>query len=204
MPASRGFLPRRDQVIAACLVGAVVVVVGYASGLGLKPGVVAAGGPPAAVPGGKRPGAPVTPGNQPAPGTQLPPENQLPPIDAVQPMPPAPGPGNSGGPVPGPVGVVVPPATQPPAGSPAPPGTTPPPSPPPLPLPTPGTPLPPCKPGVVQPVLDTLGGLPLLGSLVAGLGVTGPNGLPAQLLGYCQLPTGAIVPLFAATAPGGG
>ncbi|EOD63425.1 hypothetical protein H480_37070, partial [Amycolatopsis vancoresmycina DSM 44592] len=47
----RGPALRRDHVIAASLAGAVVVVVGYASGIGLHPGTAAAA-PPAVADGG--------------------------------------------------------------------------------------------------------------------------------------------------------
>ncbi|WP_215547265.1 hypothetical protein [Amycolatopsis sp. CA-230715] len=180
---------RRDHVIAASLAGAVVVVVGYASGIGLRPGTSAEATPPAD--GGQQQAAPAVPGaGQPVPGA-LPPPDSVPPLPAVpvlpvaaqppdptppmEPMPPMP-PQSPGGvvvtPTPGPgPEQPPPPATTPPL---PPPGTTP-----------PGTPVPVCQPGVPQQLLDTVGGIPLLGTLTTGLGVTGPNGLTEALLGHC-------------------
>ncbi|NBH11779.1 hypothetical protein GTY80_52140, partial [Amycolatopsis sp. SID8362] len=66
-----------------------------------------------------------------------------------------------------------------------PPGTTPPP---------PGTDVPACQPGAVQQVLDTVGGLPVLGALTTGLGVTGPDGAGALVLGYCRTTDGGLEP----------
>jgi len=172
--------PRRDHVIAASLAGAVVVVVGYASGIGLhtattatpvppplaqvpQPSTPPAEQPPAAMPSDVRP-APL-----PAAAVGYP---QQPPDT----MPPMPG------------GVDVDPTTEP-----APPTTT---------MPTPTTPPPPpetgvpaCQPAVAQQVLDTVGGLPLIGSVTGGLGVTGPDGLTATILGYCRAADGTLTPV---------
>ncbi|WP_410638914.1 hypothetical protein [Amycolatopsis sp. lyj-346] len=197
----RGPALRRDHVIAASLAGAVVVVVGYASGIGLRPGTAAAT-PPVVADGG-HPATPHPPGAQPPPAGRLPTGGPASPLPAVPvgdlpsvPMPP----------MPGDTGVVVP---VPDPGSPGA-GTPPPPSPPgsapPVP-PPPGTAVPACQPGVPQQVLDTVGGLPLLGAVTAGLGVTGPSGVGALVLGYCLTPDGglepAMVPAPAPTVPSG-
>lgn len=185
----RGPALRRDHVIAASLAGAVVVVVGYASGIGLRPGSAAdAATPP-----------PVADGGPPAPATTQPLPSGLPPsgVPAVplpagappaEPMPPMP-------PVPSTPGDVVV------APTPAPVPTTPPTTPPP---PPPGTDVPACEPGAAQQVLDTVGGLPLLGTVTTGLGVTGPDGLGALVLGYCRAPDGALIPAAVpSTVPSG-
>jgi hypothetical protein len=199
---------RRDHLIAASLTSAVVVVVGYASGLGLRPGgAVAAQPPPAA--DVTQPATPTTPsGQQPAPSNEMPSMGQLPPLPPLpadsRPADSVPS-GTPGGAVDVPVD-----GTQPDPGSAPPPIGTAPPSPPPStpvpPPPPPGTDLPACKPGVTQQVLDTVGGLPLLGTLTTGLGVTGPDGLGATVLGYCRTPDGAsqlaLVP--APAVPGAG
>lgn len=79
----RGQGPLRDNVIAACLVGAVVVVIGYASGLGLRTDLAAANTPAAAAPA--QPGVPAV-----APPPPLPPAGLLPPPGApVNAAPPA-------------------------------------------------------------------------------------------------------------------
>jgi len=200
----RGPALRRDHVIAASLAGAVVIVVGYASGIGLRPGTAAAT-PPAVADGG-HPAAPETPAAQPLPAGRLPtggPASPLPalpvgdqPAVPMPPLPPMPS-------MPGDIGVVpVPdpgsldPGTPPPPSSPEP--TTPVP-------PPPGTDLPACQPGVPQQVLDTVGGLPLLGAVTTGLGVTGPAGIGAQVLGYCRTPDGGLEPAMvpATTVPSG-
>ncbi len=200
-----GSAPRRDHVIAASLAGAVVIVVGYASGIGLRPGTA---GEPAALPpvadGGHQatpetPGAqPVPPGLPPAgvPAAPLPavpvgdqPVAAIPSIPSMPSMPPMPG-GGAVDPAPDP--------GSPPSSSPPPPTTTPP-------LPPPGTDVPACRPGVPQQVLDTVGGLPLLGAVTTGLGVTGPDGVGALVLGYCRTADGglepAMVPAGAVGAP---
>ncbi|MBB1159853.1 MULTISPECIES: hypothetical protein [Amycolatopsis] len=181
--ASVGRGPRRDQVVAACLAGAVVVVVGYASGIGLK--TTAASGPAPS----DQPPAQAAPAPQP-----VLPNGELPPPGAVQPMPPVPGGGIPPVDAPPPAAPVtdlppgeVPPPTgdiPQPSGDPMPPAPpdTPPQTPPETPPPT-GTPT--CRPGAVQPVLDTVSGLPLVGGLTTGLAVTGPDGLLATLIGSC-------------------
>lgn len=66
MAGSRGMSVTRDELIAACLVGAVVVVVGYASGLGLKTTTTASAAPPVSA-GGAPPPAGVQPAEIPPP-----------------------------------------------------------------------------------------------------------------------------------------
>ncbi|SEC95769.1 hypothetical protein SAMN04489727_5753 [Amycolatopsis tolypomycina] len=179
----RGPALRRDHVIAASLAGAVVIVVGYASGIGLRPGTAAAT-PPVVADGGHPPAAPQTPAPQPLPVGQLPTGGPPSPLPAVPvgdvpaaPMPSMPGAvpiPDPGSPDPG-----SPPSSPPPSTSPAPP---------------PGTDVPTCQPGVPQQVLDTVGGLPLLGAVTSGLGVTGPDGVGALVLGYCRNPDGGLEP----------
>ncbi len=181
----RGPALRRDHVIAASLAGAVVVVVGYASGIGLRPGTAAAT-PPVVADGG-HPAAPETSVPQPVPAGQLPTGGPASPLPAMpvgdQPAAPMP-------PMPGDTGVV--PVPEP--GSPDP-GTSPPPSSPPPTTPAPPeTDVPACQPGVPQQILDTVGGLPLLGSVTTGLGVTGPAGVGALVLGYCRTADGGLEP----------
>ncbi|WP_103338951.1 hypothetical protein [Amycolatopsis sp. CA-126428] len=200
----RGPALRRDHVIAASLAGAVVIVVGYASGLGLRPGTAAAT-PPAVADGG-RPATPRTPGAQPVPAGRLPTGGPVSPLPAIpvggRPADPVP----SMPPMPGDTGVV--PVADP--GSPEP-GTMPPPVSSPEPTtpapPPPGNDVPACQAGVPQQVLDTVGGLPLLGSLTTGLGVTGPDGAAALILGYCRAADGgltpAMVPVPTPTVPSG-
>jgi len=159
---------RRDHVIAAGLAGAVVIVVGYASGLGLKPGSVGAGSSVTA--DGGQHSTPQTPaGERPVPS------GQLPSPDAVPPMPPVPG-GTQPVDVPPSPPDVVPVTTMPTE------------------QPPPGTPSPECQPGLVQPVLNAASGLPLVGDLTGGLGITGPSGLLSTLLGSCPAPAVATTP----------
>ncbi|WP_370940711.1 hypothetical protein [Amycolatopsis sp. cg13] len=182
----------REQVVAACLAGAVVVVVGYASGIGLK--TTAASGPVAL----DQAPAQAAPAPQP-----VLPNGELPPPGAVQPMPPVPGGGIPPVDAPPPAAPVadapsgeVPPPTgeiPQPSGDPMPPA--PPETPPQTPTGTPppsGTPT--CQPGAVQPVLDTVSGLPLIGGLTTGIGVTGPDGLLSTILGSCPPVQPAAIP----------
>jgi hypothetical protein len=186
---------RRDHLIAASLASAVVVVVGYASGIGLRPGGVAVAEPPPA--GTGLPATPAGPsGEQGVPSNQMPSMGPLPPLTTGSPPPgsiPAGTPGDvAAAPVVGtpPDPGTAPPSIDPPStDSPSPPSSTPVP-----PLPPPGTELPACQPGVTQQVLDTVGGVPLLGSLTTGLGVTGPDGVGAMVLGYCRTQDGASQP----------
>jgi hypothetical protein len=185
----RGPALRRDHVIAASLAGAVVIVVGYASGLGLRPGGTAGAATPPVVADGGHPATPATPGTQPLPAGQPPSDVPVVPLPAVpvgdQPVPAMP----SMPSMPGDTGVVPTPQPQPTEpGSPEP---TPPPT---TPVPPPGGDVPACQPGVTQQVLDTVGGLPLVGSLTTGLGVTGPGGVGALVLGYCRTTDGGLEP----------
>lgn len=177
----RGPALSRDHLIAASLAGAVVVVVGYASGIGLRPGSTAAAAPPVVTDGGPH-GAPAT--ENPVPPGEPPANVPAAPLPAapIAGAPIALPPDSSMPPMPGGVDVEPAPVTE----TPPPPGTTVPPPPP------PGTELPACQPGVAQQVLDTVGGLPLLGSVTTGLGVTGPDGLGATVLGYCRTADGTV------------
>lgn len=179
----RGSALRRDHVIAASLAGAVVVVVGYASGIGLRPGGADAATPPVVADGG-HPVTPETPGTQPLPSA-------LPPSDVpVSPLPAVPVGDQPATAIPSmPGDVVVAPTLDPGPSAP-----TTPPEPTTPPLPPPGTDVPACQPGAAQQVLDTVGGLPLLGAVTTGLGVTGPDGLGALILGYCRTPDGGLEP----------
>jgi hypothetical protein len=180
----RGPAVRRDHVIAASLAGAVVVVVGYASGIGLRPGGAADAATPPAVADGGHPATPETPGTQPLPSA-------LPPSDVpVSPLPAVPvgdQPATTMPSMPGDVGATPVPDPGSPAPT-APPGSTT------APLPPPGTDVPACQAGAAQQVLDTVGGLPLVGAVTTGLGVTGPDGLGALVLGYCRTPEGGLEP----------
>ncbi|MEU8411390.1 hypothetical protein AB0C24_01310 [Amycolatopsis japonica] len=176
--ALRAIVPGRDQLIAASLTGAVVIVVGYASGLGLKPGT-AAENPPTAIAQPAPSGSSPVPDGKPPPPAPIPSLPAVPVADAPAPVAP-PGPGG---------GVDVSPSAPPP--EPVPP-THPHPVPPTTP-PPPAEELPVCQPGAVQQVLDTVAALPLLGGVTGGLGVTGADGLGASLLGYCRAPDGTVV-----------
>jgi hypothetical protein len=201
--ALRGIALRRDHVVAASLAAAVVVVVGYASGLGLRPGIVASAGSPPPSAAGPAPSVPG--GDQPAPPGGLPSVGAIPPLPA-QPVGGSPSdvtPADLPANMPGNV-VAQPTATPPPdpgspaPGEPAPPGSTTPP------VPPPGTELPACTPGLPQQALDTVGGLPLVGGVTIGLGLSGPGGLGALVLGYCRAADGntqlAMVPKPAPTS----
>lgn len=177
--ALRAIVPRRDQLIAASLTGAVVIVVGYASGLGLKPGTAAENPPPVIAqpaPSGQSP----VPDGKPPPPASIPSLPAVPVTDAPAPVAP-PGPGG---------GVDASPSAPPP--EPVPP-THPHPEPPTTSPPPPPEELPNCQSGAVQQVLDTVAALPLLGGVTAGLGVTGADGLGATLLGYCRADDGTVV-----------
>jgi hypothetical protein len=169
----------RDHVIAASLAGAVVVVVGYASGIGLRPGSVAATPPPQAEQGSQQSAPPAEPPSGLPPSDVQPVPLPAAPVAAPQPVLPALPPET----MPGDISAQPVPSTESP--TPTPPATTPP-------LPPPGTDVPACQPGVTQQVLDTVGGLPLLGAVTSGLGVTGPDGLTAAVLGYCRTPDGSL------------
>ncbi|WP_020672204.1 hypothetical protein [Amycolatopsis nigrescens] len=192
--AARDWSPRREHLIAASLTGAVVVVVGYASGIGVRTTI------PAGAEAEVRAAAPAVPGEPavPLPAGAPPPVGPVPSLpaasvgvpDVALPMPPMP----SMPEVPA-IPAPVPPVTEVPSTGPLPPNPSPPGVPPPPGLPMP--PVPDCQPGVVQPVLDLAGGLPLVGDL----GVTGPSGLLGTLLGYCA-PAGPA-PAPAPEHPGG-
>ncbi|HEY3478203.1 MAG TPA: hypothetical protein VGL02_04805 [Streptomyces sp.] len=198
----RGPALRRDHVIAASLAGAVVIVVGYASGIGLRPGGAADAATPPVVADGGHHATPETPGAQPLPSALPPSDVPVSPLPAVPigDQPPMTVPSTPGD-------VVLTPTADP--GSAVP---TSPPEPTTPPLPSPGTDLPACQPGAAQQVLDTVGGLPLLGAVTSGLGVTGPDGLGALVLGYCRTADGTLEPAMvpadavgipAATVPSG-
>lgn len=155
--ARRGIV-RREHVVAASLVGAVVVVVGFASGLGTHrttenhnpaaPRTEAAAQPPLTT-------APSTPDQIPANPGANPPQRAVAPRPQPQPLPPS-QPHTS---------------TPPPSSTTSPPPTTPPPS---TTTPPPQTD-PPCQPGllgdlpILPGALPVVGGLPILGGLVGGL-----------------------------------
>ncbi|MER6665036.1 hypothetical protein ABT256_10840 [Amycolatopsis japonica] len=176
--ALRAIVPRRDQLIAASLTGAVVIVVGYASGLGLKPGAAAESPPPVIAQPAPSGPSPVPDGKPPLPAP-IPSLPAVPVTDAPAPVAP-PGLGGDVDVSPS----APPPETVPPTHPHPEPPTTPPPPPEELPV---------CEPGAVQQVLDTVAALPLLGGVTGGLGVTGADGLGASLLGYCRAPDGAVV-----------
>ncbi len=177
--ALRGIAVRRDHLIAASLTGAVVIVVGYASGLGLKPGA-AAETPPVVAQPAPTPATSVPPGKPPSPV----PVPSLPAVPVADVPAPAAPPALGGG-------VEVQPST-PSSEDPVPTHPHPVPTPT-LPPPPPGEELPDCRPGAVQQVLDIVAALPLLGGVTGGLGVTGPDGLGATILGYCRAPDGTVL-----------
>ena len=178
----RGLALRRDHVIAASLAGAVVVIVGYASGLGLRPGTTAAAATPP-VADGRQYVMPATPDQQSLPSGPLP-SGTVPPLPAV--------PVDTGEAVaaqPSSPSISDAQPTEAPPSIPATTSTTPPGTPAP---PPPGTTVPACRPGVTQQVLDAVGGLPVLGQVTTGLGVTGPDGVGATILGYCTAADGSL------------
>ncbi|SFW85508.1 hypothetical protein [Amycolatopsis australiensis] len=198
----RGAALRRDHVIAAGLAGAVVIVVGYASGIGLRPGGAADAATPPPVADGGHPATADTPGAAPLPSALPPSAVAVPPLPAVpvgdQPaaaMPSVPG-DVAATPAPGVPGTPGTPVTPdpPPPEPPQPPTSTLPPPPP------PGTAVPACQPGAAQQVLGTVGGLPLLGAVTTGLGVTGPDGLGALVLGYCRTADAGLEPAMVPAA----
>lgn len=190
-------VPTREHIVAAGLVGTVVVLVGFASGLGLThPASANAGtetqaagptgghaGQPGSAGGGAAGGAPTggvnyigTPQSGGLPGGGLPGLAGL--------LWPTGVPG-TGGPASGPVGGGSSPLPSSPTGS-TPPTTT-----------IPGGPLtsPTCQPGLVQGVLTTatsaVNAIPLLGGLTSGLtdGTASPvGGLTNTLVGSCAPP----------------
>jgi hypothetical protein len=175
-------LLRREHVVAASLVGAVVVVIGFASGLGSRPGTGASAAP--------------------APGSNQEPPAATAPVTTAQTQPPQGGsPGYTGGGGGGGGGQAVPVTTLPalPPGT----GHTGHPTAPPATTTPPATTLPPgmtCEPGLVPVALDTL--LGTLGRATGALGLgAAPTvvGTTAALLP--QLPEGTPLDQFVATCP---
>jgi hypothetical protein len=190
-------LLRREHIVAASLVGSVVVVVGFASGLGSRPGTGASA-------------APAEDQRQPAATA---------PVTTTQAQPPQ---GNSRGPSGGSPrpggGGVAPVTTAPPTttgthhtGHPTPPPATTPP-------PTSTTPPPACDPGLlpaaVETILDTVGrataaiGLPGLGPSTVDPAAPGlpalPEGTPLdQFIATCSAPTTQPAPTTPTTTPTG-
>jgi hypothetical protein len=167
-------LLRREQIVAASLVGSVVVVVGFASGLGTRPGTGANAAP---APGGEE--NPVATAPPPPTTTQTQPRR-----NSTQ--PPRTGGGSTGGGVipvttmptlpPGTSHTGHPPAPTTPPPTTTPPGTTPPP---------PTT----CQPGLVPAAVTTL--LGTLGRATDALGLGGLlGGAPTAAL----LPTTSLLP----------
>ncbi|HEX6361047.1 hypothetical protein [Actinophytocola sp.] len=185
-------LLRREHIVAASLVGSVVVVVGFASGLGSRPGTGASAAP--APDGGGQPVA-----TAPAPTTTKRPASGGSTRNPVGAVPVA----TATNRPPGTNHTVHPPATA--TTTPPTTGTTP-----------PGTP---CEPGLVPQALDTLLGtldrateaLGLLGAApVAGLtSVTAvpellPDGTPLdQFVATCPAPTTSTAPTTTTATPPG-
>lgn len=166
-----GTVDRRDAAVAAALAGAVVVIVGYAAGLGIKSSEAVAAQPPVA------PSAPAAPVPEQAPEAGAPPA-------APAPVPVAPMPPMAPMPVAPPVSPVPSAPSHPanPAQPSSPAGPDSPHSPHP-PEPTPDDPAPSCAPGVlegvpvVEPVTEAattflsaiLGAVPVVDELAGGL-----------------------------------
>ena len=177
VPKTSGSALRREHVVAACLVGTVVVVVGFASGLGLRAPTSAA---TEAAP--QPAGAPRNPTvAQPPPGTA--------PINYVG----TPSGGGTGAPpILGPLPDTPPVPTTSTFDTPT---TTPAVPPPPDKSTSPPQPSPSCQPGLLSTVLDqvttVVNAVPAVGSLL--------NGLTAPLLGGCPATT---TPTPTPTGPG--
>lgn len=175
-------LLRREHIVAASLVGSVVVVIGFASGLGTRPGTGANAAP---MPGGDE--HPVATG--PAPTTQAQPTQNTGGGGGTRYTG-----GGGGGGVPVTTAPVGAPAstdhtahpTTPPATSTTPPGTT--------------DPNAPCQPGLVPDALDTL--LATLGKATdaLGLGIAPTTAIATASL-LPQLPEGTPLDQFIATCP---
>ncbi|GHF66663.1 hypothetical protein FHX82_006559 [Amycolatopsis bartoniae] len=196
---------RREHLVAALLVGGVVVIVGFASGLGLKTSTTnaqAAGAPAAASPGTSVPDGQLPQASVPAmtmPGTELP--------AAI----PADIPVSAGEPVTGGDTATVPVVTA--STEPGPVSTSPVgPADPATPV-TPTDPTVPtlpvaCLPGAGQQLADTantlVGELPVVGTLTGTLGLTqSPDGSsPGTLNTLLYAVTGYCAPTTAATATG--
>lgn len=167
-----GTVDRRDAAVAAALAGAVVVIVGYAAGLGIESSEAVTAQP-------ATPSAPAAPAPDQAPEAVAPPAAQAPvPVAPMPPMAPLP---------------VAPPASSEPSVPSQPADPVQPSSPaepdgphsphPPEPTPTPDDPTPTCAPGVlegvpvVEPVTETattflsaiLGAVPVVDELAGGL-----------------------------------
>jgi hypothetical protein len=181
-------LLRREHIVAASLVGSVVVVVGFASGLGTRPGT-SPGADAAPAPGGDTPVAtapPATTPPQPTRGGGSPPRAAVG-NPVVVPVTPTPGlpPGTNH--TAHPTTTTKPPTKPPTTTSPA---TT-----------APTTPTTPCQPGLVPDALDTL--LATLGRATDALGLlgAGPTSAPAPALPVALLPDGTPLDQFLATCP---
>ncbi len=175
-------LLRREHIVAASLVGSVVVVVGFASGLGSRPGAGANAAP--------------TPGGGDRPAVTAPAPTPAQPTQPAQPT--------RGGSTRNPGGVAVPVATatnRPPGTShtghpPSPPATT---TPPPTSTTPPGTP---CEPGLVPQAVDTLlGTLDRATEALGLLGVAPVTGLTTVAAVPQLLPDGTPLDQLIATCP---
>jgi hypothetical protein len=178
-------LLRREHIVAASLVGSVVVVVGFASGLGTRPGTEA-GGDAAREPGGD------------TPVVTAPPVTTAPPPTRGDPT-------TIGGRGPGVVPVTTAPAPPPGTNHTAHPTATPKPTTKPTmsttsPPPATTTPPAPCQPGLVPEALDTL--LATLGRATDALGLlaAGPTSTPVPPVAL-GLPEGTPLDQFLATCP---
>lgn len=193
----------REQVVAACLVGSVVVVVGFASGLGIHPATAKPTQSDTRADGPEHPTTEVpaiVPPEQAGPGPAQPPSDPI----VVTPAP-------------------TPPVPTTPTDTPEPTHSHPAPTPPTTPAPTTPPSPPECVPGTVPALLDTLTGavtvlpldtliagltsvLPLGGSDPAavtglvGLPVSGARPLPASSTGLIGLPVSGAQPIPASSA----
>jgi hypothetical protein len=176
-------LLRREHIVAASLVGSVVVVIGFASGLGTRPGTGANAAP---APGGDE--HPVA--TAPAPTTQAQPTQNT---GGGGTRYTGGSPGGGGGGIPVTTAPALPPGTDhtthpttPPATTTTPPGST--------------DPNAPCQPGLVPAALDTL--LATLGSATdaLGLGIVPTTAIATATL-LPQLPAGTPLDQFVATCP---
>jgi len=170
---------RREHIVAASLVGSVVVVIGFASGLGTRPGPDANAAPAHAGPEPEQPAAtaPVTTTQTPG-GTHYP--------------------SGGGGPVPVATGPAVPPGTHytgpqaPPPTSTTVPTTTTPPT---------GT-TPSCEAGFVPEAVSTLLGTLDRAGEALGLGLVAPTAaVPTAAIPAPALPDGTPLDQFLATCP---
>jgi hypothetical protein len=194
--ATRGAALRREQLVAAGVVGTVVVLVAFASGLGIqknqRAGSLPSQGPVQAGSAAPTPSRvpvsaarPTSPPGQPGGAPYLP--NPLTPRHYVG--APGPGPTTSGSPetsAPGPTPM------PPPASSPSPTAT---------PTPTPTSSVPGCTPSLLQDLVEQLssvaGNLVVLAPLLDKLGLDSPDGLLAQV----PVVGGLLVPPTPASTP---